>query len=87
MLFHPKDYIIPEAYESSSVPIAELVGLPELVQRSILQSDVDIRSALASNIVLVGGTSLIPGLSDRLLSELSMLIPSVSSSVSRNRNH
>ena len=55
----------------------ELIGLAHLVYSSIMSSDVDLRATLAHNVVLTGGTSLIPGLSDRLMTELNKILPSL----------
>lgn len=48
----------------------QLVGVGELINRSLQQCDVDIRSGLSSNIVLTGSSTLIPGLAERLSYEL-----------------
>ena len=42
-----------------------------------MSSDVDLRATLAHNVVLTGGTSSIPGLSDRLMTELNKILPSL----------
>lgn len=55
----------------------ELIGLADLVYSSIMSSDVDLRATLAHNVVLTGGTSSIPGLSDRLMTELNKILPSL----------
>ena len=49
----------------------EIYGLTDLVYASIMEADVDLRASLAHNIVLTGGSSQIPGLSDRLMHDLS----------------
>lgn len=51
------------------------VGLADMVLSSINAVDVDSRPSLFGNIVLVGGSSLIPGLSDRLSYELGVKAP------------
>ena len=50
--------------------------LHELVYASIAKCDIDCRKELLSNIVLVGGGSLLDGLPARLTSELSAMLPS-----------
>ncbi|SNX86791.1 probable Actin-related protein 4 [Melanopsichium pennsylvanicum] len=50
-------------------------GLADMVLSSINSVDVDSRPSLFANIVLVGGSSLIPGLSDRLSYELGVKAP------------
>ncbi|KAL8733924.1 MAG: hypothetical protein Q9181_003399 [Wetmoreana brouardii] len=49
--------------------------LPALVQQSLAGVDVDVRPHLLANIVVVGGSSLIYGLNDRLKQELEALYP------------
>ena len=51
------------------------VGLADMVLASINAVDVDSRPSLYGNIVLVGGSSLIPGLTDRLSYELGVKAP------------
>ncbi|XP_006871797.1 PREDICTED: actin-related protein T2 [Chrysochloris asiatica] len=48
-------------------------GLPKMVSSSIMKCDVDIQKTLFGEIVLSGGTTLFPGLDDRLLRELEQL--------------
>jgi actin-related protein len=48
-------------------------GLHEITYRSILKCDGDIRRNLYSNIVLSGGTTMFPGISERLSKEVSAL--------------
>ncbi|GLT74314.1 hypothetical protein SLA2020_461190 [Shorea laevis] len=50
-------------------------GIHEILVRSIKKSDMDIRRELFGNVVLSGGTTVIPGLADRLVKELSALAP------------
>lgn len=63
--------------ENPSNDIKEITGLADLVYSSIMSSDVDLRATLAHNVVLTGGTSSIPGLSDRLMTELNKILPSL----------
>ncbi|EPY51950.1 SWI/SNF and RSC complex subunit Arp42 [Schizosaccharomyces cryophilus OY26] len=51
------------------------VGLHSLVYQSIVACESELRSQLFNNIVLTGGTSLIPGLAERLQNELQRLAP------------
>ncbi|KAM9689019.1 actin-related protein T2 [Trichechus inunguis] len=48
-------------------------GLPKMVSSSIMKCDTDIQKTLFGEIVLSGGTTLFPGLDDRLLRELEQL--------------
>ena len=52
-------------------------SLPELVQRSIMKCDIEIRALLCGQILVIGGTSQVPGFIDRLSTELSRLMPTV----------
>ena len=47
----------------------------DVLLTSILQSDMDLRSTLFSNIILSGGSTLLPGLADRLLYEVRSRAP------------
>ncbi|GAB0092729.1 Actin-related protein 10 [Sergentomyia squamirostris] len=46
------------------------LGLPYLILDAILKCPLDMRRSLAENIVLIGGTSMIPGIAARLKEEL-----------------
>ncbi|KAH9652780.1 actin 1 [Citrus sinensis] len=48
----------------------ETEGAHEILVRAIMRSDMDVRREMYGNVVLSGGTSLIPGLPDRLAKEL-----------------
>lgn len=58
-------------------PKIDIPGVADLVNESIMATDVDLRASLAHNIVLTGGTSSIPGFSDRLMSELNKKLPAL----------
>lgn len=49
--------------------------LPELIKSSLSQVDVDIRPHLLANVVVVGGTTLIHGFTERLDNELKAMFP------------
>lgn len=51
-------------------------GIHEMTYKSIMKSDVDIRKDLYGNIVLSGGSTLFPGIADRLRKEITALAPS-----------
>ena len=53
----------------------EVAGLQEMVNNSIMKCDVDIRKDLYSNIVLSGGTTMFPGIADRMQKEITALAP------------
>jgi actin len=66
----------PEVLFKPSLIGKELLGIHELSYDSILKCDVDIRRDLYSNIVVSGGTTLFPGLPERLNKEIQSLAPS-----------
>ncbi|XP_060708371.1 actin-like isoform X2 [Hemiscyllium ocellatum] len=53
----------------------ECPGVHRLVFKSILKCDIDLRKYLHSNVLLSGGSTLFPGLDERLLKELQLLAP------------
>ncbi|MCY3410134.1 MAG: hypothetical protein INQ03_00725 [Candidatus Heimdallarchaeota archaeon] len=55
--------------------IIEEVPVHELIFSAIQKCDVDIRPHLYSNIVLSGGSTMFPGLKERLSKELVALVP------------
>eukprot|EP00951_Prasinocladus_malaysianus_P022657 scaffold190576_cov49-Prasinocladus_malaysianus.AAC.1 len=54
----------------------EFSGVHELTFNSIMKCDVDIRKDLYNNIVLSGGTTMFPGIADRMNKEITALAPS-----------
>ncbi|AET40706.1 Arp4p Ecym_6330 [Eremothecium cymbalariae DBVPG len=55
----------------------EISGLADLIHSSIMSTDVDLRTTLAHNVVITGGSSSIPGLTDRILAELNKSLPAL----------
>ncbi|KAL0454411.1 UNVERIFIED_CONTAM: actin [Sesamum latifolium] len=53
----------------------ELPGVHQTIYSSIMKSDVDIRKDLYANIVLSGGSTMFPGIADRIGKELNALAP------------
>uniref|UniRef100_A0A2N9IQG3 Actin n=1 Tax=Fagus sylvatica TaxID=28930 RepID=A0A2N9IQG3_FAGSY len=51
-------------------------GIHETTYNSIMKCDVDIRKDLYGNIVLSGGSTMFPGIADRMSKEISALAPS-----------
>ena len=69
---------IPINWLSYSNPILsgmEAGGIHEKTYQSIMKCDMDIRSDLYSNIVLSGGTTMFPGMADRMQKEITALSP------------
>jgi len=54
----------------------EMSGVHDCTFQTIMKCDVDIRRDLYSNIVLSGGTTMYPGLAERMTKELTALAPS-----------
>lgn len=66
----------PEAMFQPAFLGMEALGLHETTYNSIMKCDVDIRKDLYGNTVLSGGTTMFPGISERMQKELSALAPS-----------
>lgn len=54
----------------------EIPGMHELTYNSIIKCDVDVRKDLYQNIVMSGGTTMFPGIAERLTAEMVKLAPS-----------
>ncbi|KAL3875058.1 hypothetical protein ACJMK2_037996 [Sinanodonta woodiana] len=54
----------------------ESSGINELVHNSVMKCDIDVRRDLYQNIVLSGGSTMFPGLADRLQKEMTAIVPS-----------
>ncbi|KAJ7614015.1 beta-actin [Roridomyces roridus] len=65
----------PEALFKPSMIGSESAGIHETTFNSIRKCDLDVRRDLFSNIVLSGGSTMFPGIADRLQKELTMLAP------------
>jgi len=72
----PESFRAPEMLFQPRLVGHEEGGFPELLNDAITSSDVDLRKALYSNILLAGGTTLLEGLGKRLLNEVKSLAPS-----------
>jgi actin-related protein len=66
----------PEALFQPSFLGCEGEGIHEMAYNAIMKCDPSIRRELYSNIVLSGGSSMFPGMADRIQKELSNLAPS-----------
>ncbi|VBB26875.1 unnamed protein product [Acanthocheilonema viteae] len=66
----------PEALFQPSFLGMESTGIHETTYNSIMKCDVDIRKDLYANTVLSGGTSMFPGIADRMQKEITALAPS-----------
>ncbi|KAJ5074853.1 actin [Anaeramoeba ignava] len=65
----------PEVLFQPSFIGMEQPGIHETTYNSIMKCDVDIRKDLYGNVVLSGGTSMFPGIGDRLQKEITQLAP------------
>merc|ERR1712168_1710496 len=66
----------PEALFQPSFIGMESMGVHETAYTSIMKCDIDIRKDLFANIVLSGGTTMYPGVADRMQKEITSLAPS-----------
>ncbi|XP_046548103.1 actin-3-like [Haliotis rubra] len=66
----------PECLFQPSFTGMESAGIHEMVNSSVMNCDIDIRKDLYSNVVLSGGSTMYPGLADRMAKELSAIVPS-----------
>ena len=57
-------------------PGMESAGIHETTYNSIMKCDIDIRKDLYANNVLSGGTTMYPGIADRMQKEITALAPS-----------
>ena len=53
----------------------EISGIHESTYNSIMKCDIDIRKDLYANTVLSGGTTMYPGIGDRMQKEITTLAP------------
>merc|ERR1712142_644264 len=66
----------PEALFQPSFLGMEACGIHETTYNSIMKCDVDIRKGLYANTVMSGGTTMYPGIADRMQKEITALAPS-----------
>lgn len=70
LLYHPR------TVTGVSFPGMESAGIHETTYNSIMKCDIDIRKDLYANNVLSGGTTMYPGIADRMQKEITALAPS-----------
>uniref|UniRef100_A0A8W8HZ03 Actin, cytoplasmic n=1 Tax=Magallana gigas TaxID=29159 RepID=A0A8W8HZ03_MAGGI len=66
----------PEAFYQPAFLGMEASGIHETAYNSIMKCDVDIRRDLYANTVLSGGSTMFPGMADRMQKEMTALAPS-----------
>jgi actin-related protein len=69
-------FMAPELFFNPGAMGSEEKSIHELIFSAISDCDVDIRPHLYNNIVLSGGSTMFPGLKERLHKELTALVPS-----------
>jgi actin len=65
----------PEALFQPAFLGHEATGIHEMTHNTIFKCDLDIRRDLYGNVVLSGGTTMFPGIADRMQKELTSLAP------------
>ena len=75
-------FMCPEALFQPSLVGLDSPGIHHICYDSIMKCDRDLHKDLFANIVLAGGSSLFPGLADRMKKELTVLAPSETVNVS-----
>ncbi|KFP84681.1 Actin, cytoplasmic type 5, partial [Acanthisitta chloris] len=70
------EFRCPESIFQPSFLGMESCGIHETTFNSIMKCDVDIRKDLYANTVLSGGTTMYPGIADRMQKEITALAPS-----------
>lgn len=83
VMFNPSAFLPPEFISLPSTsstnstiptpPLSQAPPLQNLILNSLRANDVDLHPTLLQNIVVVGGTTLIPGFLDRLQAEITKL--------------
>ena len=62
-------------FQPDSIGMESTTGIHETTYNSIMKCDMNVRERLYSNIVFSGGTTMLPGIVDRMHSEISALAP------------
>ena len=68
-------FICPQPLFQPSLLSLDCSGIHTLINDSIMTCDVDIRKDLYANIVLSGGSTMFPGIADRMQKEITALAP------------
>ncbi|MFX1253974.1 MAG: actin, cytoplasmic 2 [Promethearchaeota archaeon] len=71
----PERFLAPEAFFNPAAMGQEEQAMDEAIYESIQKCDIDLRKELYQNIVLSGGSTMFPGLKERLHKELTEMIP------------
>jgi len=76
VMIGPERFKCPELLFRPDLLGKEADGIHTMTFKSILSCEVDLRRDLYSNVVLSGGTTMLPGLAERMAKELRELAPS-----------
>jgi actin len=71
----PERFLAPEVFFNPGVIGLEAQPIDEAIYAAIMKCDVDLRRELYGNIVLSGGSTMFPGLKERMHKELTELVP------------
>ncbi|MFX1253626.1 MAG: actin, cytoplasmic 2 [Promethearchaeota archaeon] len=71
----PERFLAPEAFFNPAAMGREEVAMNEAIYEAIQKCDIDLRKELYQNIVLSGGSTMFPGLKERLHKELTEMVP------------
>merc|ERR1712209_12622 len=74
--YRQREVQVPRALFQPSFLGMEACGIHETTYNSIMKCDVDIRKDLYANTVMSGGTTMYPGIADRMQKEITALAPS-----------
>ena len=66
---------IPEGLFDPSLIGKEISGIQNLIFECVNKCDIDLKKPLFENVVLSGGTTMLPGIDNRLTAELKALVP------------
>jgi len=66
-------FLAPEVLFTPALVGRDEPGIHEMIFNAIMACDIDVRKTMAENIVLTGGSSLFPGLKERLAKELNTM--------------
>ena len=66
---------VPEGLFQPSLIGMEVSGIQDVVFDCVNKCDIDIRKTLFENVVLSGGTTMLPGIDTRLQSDLKSMVP------------
>ncbi|KAJ8599015.1 hypothetical protein CTAYLR_007684 [Chrysophaeum taylorii] len=75
VILGPERFRAPEVLFDPAIVGSEDAGVADVVALAAKKSDLDLRAALCSQIVLAGGSTLFPGFGDRLLRQLKLALP------------